>query len=86
MLTWWLPGCMLLSADFFSKVTLSKIPFKSISVSISLDTDQDRQNVGLDLGPNSLQRSSVDLELARKELVIVQTSTRQNLSSGFAKK
>ena len=57
MLTWWLPGCMLSSADFFSKVALSKIPFRStVRVSIGLDTDQDRQKVGPDLGPNSLQR------------------------------
>ena len=32
----------------------------TVSVSSSLDSDQDRQNVGPDLGPNCLQRLSAD--------------------------
>ena len=44
-----------------------------IRVSNSLDPDQDRQNVGPDLGPNYLQRSSKDdksllVRLAKREL------------------
>ena len=47
-----------LSADFFSKSTLSKNSF--IRVSNSLDPDQARHFVEPDLGPNYLQRLSAD--------------------------
>ena len=51
----------LYSADFFSKLTLSKNAFRNtIRVSNSLDTDQDRHSVGPDLGPNCLQKLSAD--------------------------
>ena len=44
-----------------SKSTFSKNSFRiTIWVSNSLDPDQDRQNVGPDLGPNCLQRLSAD--------------------------
>ena len=52
---------LLLSADFFSKLTFSKISYRNIiRVSNSLDPDQDRQCVSPDLGPNCLQRLSAD--------------------------
>ena len=48
--------CLLHSADFFSKSTISKHSTKNtIRVSNSLDPDQARQNVGPDLGSNCLQ-------------------------------
>ena len=54
-------SCFLSSADFFSKSTFSKIFFRiTIRVSNSLDPDQARHIVGPDLGPNCLQRLSVD--------------------------
>ena len=43
---------MLLSADFFSKISFRN----TIRVSNGLDPDQDQHNVGPDLGPNRLQR------------------------------
>ena len=62
---------LLLSADFFSKLTFSKQSFRNtIRVSNCLDPDQDRLNVGPDLGPNCLKRLSTDNKmhiLARKE-------------------
>ena len=56
---------VLSSADFL-KSNLAG----SLSVSNGLDPDQDRHSVGPDLGPNCLQRLSVDDKspLARKEL------------------
>ena len=52
---------LLLSADFFSKLTFSNNSFSNaIRVSNSLDPDQDRQNVGPDLDPNRLQRLPAD--------------------------
>ena len=49
------------SADFFSKLTFSKISFRNtIRVSNRLDPDQARRFVGPDLGPNCLQRRSAD--------------------------
>ena len=55
------------AAFFFEKLNFSKNSFRNIfRVSNGLDPDQDRHNVGPDLGPNCLQRLSA--ELARKEL------------------
>ena len=56
---------LLSSADFFFKFNIFKIFFQEhylyiIRVSNGLDPDQDRQNVGPDLGPNCLQRLSAD--------------------------
>ena len=52
---------LLSPADFFSKLTFLKNSFRNtIRVLNSLDQDQDRHFVGPDLGPNSLQRLSVD--------------------------
>ena len=49
----------------FSKLTFSINSFRNtIRVSNSLDPDQDRQNVGPDLGPNCLQRLSADDNVA----------------------
>ena len=56
-------ACFLLSADFFSKSTFSKHFFRNTctnTVSNSLYPGQARQNVGPDLGPNSLQKLSAD--------------------------
>ena len=56
---------LLSSADFFSKVTISKNSFRNtIRVSNSLDPDQDRRSVGPDLGPNCVERSSADDKIA----------------------
>ena len=41
-------------------------------MSNSLDPDQDRQNVGPDLGPNCLQRLSDDKKLPRKEFILIE--------------
>ena len=47
-------------------------------MSNSLDPDQDRQNVGPDLGPNCLQRLSADEKVAAsKERVDNKTILRQ---------
>ena len=52
---------LLLSDDFFSKLTFSNISFRNtIRVSNSLDPDQDRHSVGPDLGANCFQRLSAD--------------------------
>ena len=52
---------LLSSADFFSKLTSLKYSFRNIiRVSISLDPDQARRFVWLDLGPNCLQSLSAD--------------------------
>ena len=57
----------LLSADIFSKLSLSKNSFRNtIRVSNRLDPDPDRHSVGPHLGPNCLQRLS---QLARKRFV-----------------
>ena len=49
------------SADFFSKLTVSKNSFRNtIRVSNGLDPDQNRHSVGPDLGLNCLQRLSDD--------------------------
>ena len=51
------------SSDFFLKLTFSnEINSETLleSVSNCLDPDQDRQNVGPDLGPKCLQRLSAD--------------------------
>ena len=49
------------SADLFFKIIFSKITFINIfRVSNGLDPDQVRQSVGPHLGPNCLQRLSVD--------------------------
>ena len=61
----------LLSAIFIQSLLFKKNYFRNtIRVSNSLDPDQDRPTVGPDLGPNCLQRLSVNLKspLARKEL------------------
>ena len=49
------------SADFFSKLTYSKNYFINIiSMSNSLNPEQDQHSVGPDLGPNCLQRLSAE--------------------------
>ena len=48
---------MLLSADFFSKLTFSKYSYWNIiRVSNGLDPDQDGHSVGPDMGPICLQK------------------------------
>ena len=62
--------CRLLS---FFKIIFSQNSFRNtISVSNSLDRDQDRRSVGPGLGPNCLQRLSADdkPQLARKDLMV----------------
>ena len=55
---------MLSSADFFSKLTFLKNSFRNIiSLSNSLDPDQDGHPVSPDLGRNCLQRLSVEDKL-----------------------
>ena len=51
---------LLSSADFSNKVFLKKNFRNTISVSNSLDPDQDLHSVGPDLGSNCLQRLSAD--------------------------
>ena len=51
---------LLSSADFFFKITFSKILLGTLSVSNSLDPVKNRHSVGPDLGPNCLQRLSTD--------------------------
>ena len=59
---------LLLSADFFSNLTFSKNSFRNtIRLSNRLDPDQDRQNVGPDLGTNCLHKLSADDKSQRKE-------------------
>ena len=51
----------LLTCAFFSKLTFSKNSFRNtIRMSNGLYPDQDRNNVGSDLGPNCLKRLSAD--------------------------
>ena len=51
----------LLSSAHFFKINFFKNSFRNtIRVSNGLDPDQDRQNVGPDLGPKCLQRLSAD--------------------------
>ena len=76
----------------FSKpLTFSKNSFWNIiRVSNSLDPDQDRQNVGPDLGPNYFQRLSADdksFVVTSKERVKPQRATynlQQTTISNFA--
>ena len=52
---------LLSSAELFQNQLFQKILSGTLSdLSNSLDPDQDRQNVGPDLGPNCLQRLSAD--------------------------
>ena len=72
-------------ADFYSKFTFKKKYFKNtIRVSNSLDPDQDRHNVGPDLGPTCLQRLSemtkVTLSKERAKVPHIICSRGQNLS------
>ena len=61
MACWVIFHALLSSADFFSKLILSKNSFaNTIRVSNSLDPDQARHFVGLDLGPNCLQNIPAD--------------------------
>ena len=54
-------ACFFVFNRFFSKLMFLKILFEStIRVSNSLDQDQDPHNVGPDLDPNCLQRSTPD--------------------------
>ena len=60
--------CRLLILFFFSKSTFSKNYFGNTTREANgLDPDQDRQNVGSDLGPNCLQRLSADDKRRRKQ-------------------
>ena len=55
---------LLLSTDFFLKLTFSKHSFRNtIRVSNGLDPDQDRHSVCPDLVPNCLPKSSADNEI-----------------------
>ena len=57
---------LLASAGFFSKLTFSKKSFmNAIRQSNGFDPDQDRHSVGIDLGPNCLQRLSADYKSCR---------------------
>ena len=47
---------LLSSADFLERFALSKNSLGTISVSNSLDPDQDQHSVGADLGPICLQK------------------------------
>ena len=72
--TLWLQGnfaCFLSFADFFSsKPTFSKNSFRNtIRGSISLDPDQARHFIELDLGPNYLQRLSAD-DTSRRNIIV----------------
>ena len=58
---------LLLSADFFFKIILFQNISRTRRVTNSLDPDQERLYVSPDLGPNCLQRLSVDENIARKE-------------------
>ena len=52
---------MFSSADICFKIYFSKFLLRILSVSNSLDPDQELRSVGPDLGPNCLQRlSAVD--------------------------
>ena len=51
---------LLFSANFFQNYFFKKFFQNTIRVSNGLEPDQDRQNVGPDLGPSCLQRLSAD--------------------------
>ena len=84
--------CMLMncSCSYFRLLTFFKIRFfknkpprTTIGVSNSLDPDQDRQSVGLNLGSNCLQKAigrRQNYPLACKELQQVNTSVFNILS------
>ena len=55
---------LLSSADFLQNELFQKEFRNTISVSNSLDPDQDRHSVGPDLGLNCYQRLSLDLLLS----------------------
>ena len=58
---------LVLTADFFSKLTFSKKSFRNtirLRVSNSLGPDQDGHSVSPDLGSNCLQRLSSDNKVA----------------------
>ena len=61
----------------FSKKSLSR----TLSVSIGLDPDQDRQSVGPDSGPNCLQRSPTDNTIDRVTNMTVFVSHGNSVSS-----
>ena len=53
------------SAEFYSKLTLSKISFRNTSRLLNcFDPDQDRHSVGPVLSPNCLQRLSADKKVS----------------------
>ena len=52
--------CCCRQLTFFQNQLFQKILLGTLAQSYSLDLDQDRQNVGPDLGPKFLQRLSVD--------------------------
>ena len=56
---------LLLPAAFFFKAFSKNSFTNTIRASNSLDPDQDRQNVGPNLGPNSLQRFSAEDKTSR---------------------
>ena len=69
-------SCFCCRLLIFSKLTFSKSSFRhTITVSNSLDPDQDRHSVGPDLNPNCLRRLSAD-DKARKELGLCIRPTR----------
>ena len=72
--------CSLLT---FFKINFSKTSFRnSIKVSNSLDSGQNLHSVFPELGPNCLQRLSIDdkLPLVRKELISVRQAPFQELA------
>ena len=61
---YWVVFMILSSTDFFKKKFFSKSCFKNtVRVQNGLDPDQDRHSFGPDLGPNCLQRSSLDSKI-----------------------
>ena len=62
---------LFLYADFFSKLAFLKHSFNTIRVLNSLDPDQDRQNIGPDLGPNCYQGYQQAREVAASKKLIV---------------
>ena len=67
---------------FVSKLRFLKRSFR-LTISVSLDPDQARQNVGPHLAPNCLQRLSAN-DTAGKELTQT-TSKWQKLANGYLK-
>ena len=66
-------GCVSHSFDvvycLFSKLTFSKNYFRnSISVSNSLDPDQDQHNVGPDLGPNCFYQKMTEVSTSKERV------------------